>query len=172
MEADTHAAAIRKTRTYLPDSDHQQELVDFANLIQQLEAYLTAHSSQAALVDPDGNARPIPDEIFRALEQVANALANGNGVTVAPYRMLMTTQQAADFLGISRPTFVKLLEQGEITFELRGRHRKVALRDVVDYQDRFRRERRVALDDLARAGQGSITVNSGPPVLERKDMTG
>src|SRR5690606_19305159 len=137
MEADTHAAAIRKTRTYLPDSDHQQELVDFANLIQQLEAYLTAHSSQAALVDPDGNARPIPDEIFRALEQVANALANGNGVTVAPYRMLMTTQQAADFLGISRPTFVKLLEQGEITFELRGRHRKVALRDVVDYQDRF-----------------------------------
>lgn len=30
----------------------------------------------------------------------------------------------ADFLGISRPTFVKLLEQGAITFEWRGRHRK------------------------------------------------
>lgn len=171
MDANARTTAIRKTKTYLPDSDRRQEFVDFANLLQQIEEYLAAHSSQAALVDPEGIARPIPDEIFRALEQVTNALANGNGVTVAPYRMLMTTQQAADFLGISRPTFVKLLEQGEIAFELRGRHRKVALRDIVDYQDRFRRERRAALDDLAQAGQGSVTVNSGPPVLERMVAT-
>ncbi|NEM91967.1 helix-turn-helix domain-containing protein [Galbitalea soli] len=168
MDAITRTASIRKTRTYLPDRDRQQELVDFANVIQHIEEYLAAHSSHAALVDPEGNARPIPDEIFRALEQVANALANGNGVTVAPYRMLMTTQQAADFLGISRPTFVKLLEQREIAFELRGRHRKVALRDVVDYQERFRRERGAALDALAHAGQDSVTVNSGPPILDRK----
>lgn len=171
MDAGSRTTSIPKTTTYLPDSERQQELVDFADLIQQMEEYLAANSSRAALVDPDGVARPIPDEIFRALEQVANALANGNGVTVAPYRMLMTTQQAADFLGISRPTFVKLLERGEVPFDLRGRHRKVALRDVVDYQERSHRERGAALDDIARAGQTSVSNASGPPAIERKATT-
>lgn len=144
-----------KTQTYLPDASSQEEIVDFANLLRELEAFLSANSSKAALVDPQGASRPIPDEIFRALEQVANAMANGNGVTVAPYGIQLTTQEAADFLGVSRPTLVKLLVSGEIAYELRGRHRRVTLRDIVDYQQRFRVERRSALTELARAGQRS-----------------
>ena len=157
-----------RAQTYLPDSSSQSEIVDFANTLREIEAYLAANSSKAALVDPAGVHRAIPEEIFRALEQVANALANGNGVTVAPYGMQLTTQEAADFLGISRPTLVKLLETGEIAFELRGRHRRVTLRDVVDYQARFRVDRRAALDDLARAGQGSKLTSQGVPDIERK----
>jgi len=157
-----------KAQTYLPDSSSQSEIVDFANTLREIEAYLAANSSKAALVDPTGVHRTIPEEIFRALEQVANALANGNGVTVAPYGMQLTTQEAADFLGISRPTLVKLLESGEIAFELRGRHRRVTLRDVVEYQSRFRVDRRASLDDLARAGQGSTLASPGVPDIERK----
>lgn len=156
-----------KTQTYLPDSNSQSEIVDFANTLRQIESFLAANSSKAALVDASGVHRPIPDEIFRALEQVANALANGNGVTVAPYGMQLTTQQAADFLGISRPTLVKLLESGQIAFELRGRHRRVTLRDVVDYQSRFRVERKIALDDLARSGQESTLASDELPPIER-----
>ena len=144
-----------KTQTYLPDASSQEEIVEFANLLHELEAFLSANSSKAALVDPQGASRPIPDEIFRALEQVANAMANGNGVTVAPYGIQLTTQEAADFLGVSRPTLVKLLVSGEIAHELRGRHRRVTLRDIVDYQQRFRVERRSALTELAQAGQRS-----------------
>ncbi len=157
-----------KAHTYLPDSSSQSEIVDFANTLREIEAYLAANSSKAALVDPHGNQRQIPDEIFRALEHVANALANGNGVTVAPYGMQLTTQAAADFLGISRPTLVKLLESGEIAFELRGRHRRVTLRDVVDYQNRSRVDRGAALADLARASQQSTLPSGEPPVIVRK----
>lgn len=156
----------RRATTYLPDSSSQEDIVDFARTLRELEQYLLESQSKAALIAPDGERKSIPDEIFRALEQVANALANGNGVTVAPYSMLMTTQEAADFLGISRPTFVKLLDSGDITHEKRGRHRRVTLRDVVDYQARSRVERRGALADLARSGQRPPEM-SGPPALTR-----
>ena len=82
----------------------------------------------------------------------------GKAITVAPLDQRLTTQEAADFLGISRPTLVKLLEQGEIPYErpAAGRHRRVRLSDVLDYQIRKRQERRTTLDqmtaDAAEAG--------------------
>lgn len=132
----------RKATTYLPDTDTRDDIVDFARTLREIEAFLAANNSKAALVAPNGDQRLIPDEIFRALEQVANALANGHGVTVAPNGMLLTTQEAADFLGVSRPTLVKLLESGTIAHEKRGRHRRVTLRDLVEYQQQFRVQRR------------------------------
>ncbi|HEV8023535.1 MAG TPA: helix-turn-helix domain-containing protein, partial [Candidatus Nanopelagicales bacterium] len=83
-----------------------------------------------------------------ALRQVAHALAEGKGVSVAPLRAKLTTQQAADYLGISRPTLVRLLEEGEIPMEKPGRHRFVRLHDLVDYQDRIRMSRRSALERM------------------------
>lgn len=140
----------RKPQTYLPEASAREELLDFAELVRELEAYLAQSSSKAALVDPQGAARPIPDEIFQILEQVTNALAAGEGITIVPQGMTMTTQQAADFLGISRPTLVRLLESGEIPFDKPGRHRRVRLEDLVDYQARFRAQRRAALRELNR----------------------
>lgn len=161
----------RKATTYLPDTDTRDDIVDFARTLREIEAFLAANNSKAALVAPNGDQRPIPDEIFRALEQVANSLANGNGVTVAPNGMLLTTQEAADFLGVSRPTLVKLLESGAIAHEKRGRHRRVTLRDLVEYQQQFRVERRARLSDVAREGQRSGIAPSEPPAIRRMTET-
>lgn len=141
----------RKAHTYLPEPNAREEILDFALFMRELEAFLSQSSSKAALVDPQGNARPIPDEIFRILDQVTNALAAGEGITVVPQGMTMTTQQAADFLGISRPTLVRLLEAGDIPFDKPGRHRRVRLEDLVAYQASFRAERRAALREMQRA---------------------
>lgn len=140
----------RKAQTYLPEAGAREELLDFAELLRELEIYLARDSSKAALVDPHGNARSIPDEIFRILDQVTNALAAGEGITIVPQGTAMTTQQAADFLGISRPTLVRLLEAGDIPHQKPGRHRRVRLEDLVDYQAKFRTERRTALRELQR----------------------
>jgi len=141
----------RNAQTYLPDADAREELLNFAELIRELEAFLARNAtSKAALIDPKGRARPIPDEIFRILDQVTNALAAGEGITIVPQGMTMTTQKAADFLGISRPTLVRLLEAGEIAYDKPGRHRRVRLQDLLEYQARFRAERRAALAELAR----------------------
>jgi excisionase family DNA binding protein len=95
----------------------------------------------------------LPPTLFDVLRQVGEALANGRGVSVIPQESKLTTQSAADFLGISRPTRVKLLESGQIRFEKVGRHRRVTLRDLLQYRDRFRAQRRVTLRKLAPAGQ-------------------
>jgi excisionase family DNA binding protein len=41
----------------------------------------------------------------------------GLAVTVAPHHLLLSTQEAADLLRISRTTLVRLLETGAIPFE-------------------------------------------------------
>ncbi|MEO5535799.1 MAG: helix-turn-helix domain-containing protein [Pseudolysinimonas sp.] len=148
----------RKATTYLPDNDSREDIVDFARTLRQIEEYLLRETGTfAELVAPDGERRAIPTEVFRALEQVANALASGKGVTVAPYSLLLTTQEAADFLGISRPTLVKLLDGGEMDFEKRNRHRKVTLRALVEYQERSRHERRTAMEEFTSGSQALKT---------------
>lgn len=158
----------RKAQTYLPEADAREELLDFAELMRELEAHLArTHEPRAALVDPRGEARPIPDEIFRILDQVTNALAAGQGITIVPQGMTMTTQQAADFLGVSRPTLVRLLESGDIPFEKPRRHRRVRLQDLVEYQAKFRSQRRAALRELQRSSLDAGVQTGAPGEVRR-----
>ena len=69
---------------------------------------------------------------------------------VVPTNTQLTTQQAADHLGISRPTLVKLLEQGDIPFSKVGRHRRVLLTDLVAYEEDLIRHRRTCLREATR----------------------
>jgi excisionase family DNA binding protein len=93
----------------------------------------------------------------------------GRGVTVIPQNALLTTQEAAELLGISRPTLLRLLEDGEIPHEQRGRHRRVMLADLLAYQASMRRERREALDRTAQEGRavGLYEATAGPPPRTR-----
>lgn len=162
----------RHAQTYLPQSSDSEELLDFAEAIRAIERNLQGREhSKAALVDPTGRERPIPDEIFRILEQVTNALASGHGITVVPEGTAMTTQQAADYLGVSRPTLVRLLEAGEIPFDKPGRHRRVMLKELVEYQEKFRRGRRDALRSLAEVSMDSaVRVGSSAEVQRLAEL--
>ena len=75
-------------------------------------------------------------------------MADGEAVTIASVHQRLTTQEAADLLGVSRPTLVKLLESGEIPFEQPGRHRRVRLTDVLSYRQRRSIQRRESLDRM------------------------
>ncbi len=55
---------------------------------------------------------PLPDSAFRLLLEILNQMARGNVVTVSAIEAELTTQQAAELLGVSRPHLVKLLEEG------------------------------------------------------------
>jgi excisionase family DNA binding protein len=113
-----------------------------------LARFLEGHSEPALLLGPDGEQVPLPEAVYRVLRQVAEAMREGNAISVAPTGLLLTTQEAADFLGVSRPTLVKLLEDGAIPFEQPNRHRRVQLKDLIAFQERRRTERRATLNRL------------------------
>ncbi len=80
----------------------------------------------------------VPPELARALRETVLALAHGEAVTLTPHEALLTTQEAADVLGVSRPTLVRLLESGALPFTKPGTHRRVRLEDVLDYAEQHR----------------------------------
>ena len=68
--------------------------------------------------------------------------------TDGPYHLTLSTQGAADLLGISRMTLIRLLEAGHIPFEQPGRHRRLRLVDVLEHRDRQRHRAEQALSDM------------------------
>lgn len=163
------ASRPRQTRTYLSDQEQEREAVQkFAAVLRGIDLEVS-DPGQAKLVGPDGQTVPIPAEVFRVLEQVANVLALGDGISILPYSAKLTTQEAADFLGMSRPTLVKILESGAIPFEMAGRHRRVTLRDVIDYQNASRKERRAVLAEIAKDSvEHHDALPTGIPALKRR----
>ena len=132
-----------RERTVLPP-ENPADLVRFARGLADVEA-----PARAKLVGPDGSQLDIPAELYELLRDVVGALSQGMAISIAPHNTMLTTQEAADLLNISRPTLVRLLTDGEIPHSLRGRHRRVLLRDILDYSERTRAERRGALDQMA-----------------------
>lgn len=135
--------ALRE-RTVLPPKDGS-DLARFARGLAEVAA-----PARARLVGPDGSQIDIPEELYGILRDVVAALSHGLAISIAPHNTMLTTQEAADLLNISRPTLVRLLTDGEIPHTMRGRHRRVMLRDILDYRERTRHERRQTLDEMAR----------------------
>jgi excisionase family DNA binding protein len=136
-------------RTLLPE--HRAEIAELRAFLDRVPQA----SEPAVLCGPDGTARTLPAEVYEALLVVVRALSEGKAVTVAPVNTTLTTQEAADLLGVSRPTFVKILDEGEIPFSRPGRHRRVLLTDVLAYQELRRAKRRSGLDRLVELTEGS-----------------
>lgn len=139
-------AASSKAHTYVPDAAQGAAIADFVRVLD--EAGLGSTSVRPTLVAANGESLELPEAVYDVLRQVAEALSSGMGVSVAPLSAMLTTQEAADYLGISRPTMVRILERGDLPMEKPGRHRFVQLKDLVEYQERDRVQRREAVRAL------------------------
>lgn len=131
--------------TYLPDED-AAEIIDFLSALR--ERGRQGATLRPRLTGPDGHSVELPEPMFEVLLQVAAAMKAGLAVTVAPHHLLLSTQEAADLLRISRTTLVRLLENGAIPFEKPSRHRKVRLDDLLEYRKQQRSAAEFALADM------------------------
>ena len=101
----------------------------------------------------DGEPVRLAPAIADLVLDLLDGVASGRTVMLVPIGAMLTTQQAADILSVSRPHLSKLLKSGEIPFVSVGAHRRVRHADLMAYIDRRDAARHAALDDLARLGQ-------------------
>ena len=141
------SATTSPTRTVSRNEDLVFPPEDLSGLID-LARFVEGHAGPALLRGANGEEVSLPAEVYQVLRHAVEVMRQGKATLVAPQGLLLTTQEAADFLGVSRPTLVKLLESGTIPFEKPNRHRRVRLQDLIDFQHRRRSERRAALDTM------------------------
>lgn len=122
---------------------------------------LLVDENNAEVTGPSGTVASLPDDVRSVLLTVVQALASGSAVTVEPRRTVLTTQEAAEILSVSRPTLVRLLEAGQIPYTTPGRHRRVELAEVLKYQQRLRKDRADALADLGHSAPDGTDASFG-----------
>ena len=95
----------------------------------------------------------IPKKALEFLSHILSIMAEGKAISIIPSESELSTQQAADILGVSRPHIVKLLEQGIIPFKKAGAHRRILLEDLMQYAEQQKETRKTSLKFLAKQAQ-------------------
>jgi excisionase family DNA binding protein len=96
---------------------------------------------------------PLPARAVCLILRILEAMADRVPVSVIPMEAELTTQQAADYLNVSRPYLVSLLEKDEISYRKVGRHRRVKFGDLLEFERASRKERSEAIASLVRDAQ-------------------
>lgn len=161
MATQTQALA---SETFLPE--HAEQLAPVLSFLQAHErsAGSTAQPSYALVGVDEHDRIELPENLHQVLKRVVEAMSQGRAVTVAPQSMTLTTQQAADLLGVSRPTIVRLINDEQIAAERVGNRHRLLLDDVLAYRD----ARRTRQYDAIAATSVPIDVEDDPEVIRRQ----
>lgn len=126
---------------------------DLARVVDFVDAHISRYGSapepQFYLSGADANERvELTQELFLVLKYAADELSRGRSIRILAREQEISTQQAADLLGLSRPTVVKLIEDGELAATVPGKtRRKLRLAEVLDYRDRLHARRTEFISD-------------------------
>src|SRR5262245_16290691 len=116
-------------RTITPTEEDKRIAAESSPVLEPLTA--SPHEVRVQLLDQgaSGTALSLPAPAVRLLGEILKEMAKGNAVTVIPIDAMLSTQEAADILKVSRPFVVSLLEAGRIPYQRLGSHRRILFRD-------------------------------------------
>jgi excisionase family DNA binding protein len=142
-------AELLESQTYLPEE--QEQLASVASFLDAHEGktgdrpeprYFLAGAEEHDQIE-------LPEELHKVLVQAVAALTAGKAVTISLTMPKLTTQQAADLLGVSRPTVVRLTDSGDLPYERVGTRRKILLRDLLAYREARRQRQYQAIAETS-----------------------
>lgn len=119
------------------------------------EKDLAADSGEADLILRKENETVIalPMTAVRLLNEALGFISEGREVHISAVDKELSTQKAAEFLNVSRPFLIKLLESKKMPYRRVGNHRRVLLSDLDDYKTRIDKNRLKVLAELAAQAQ-------------------
>lgn len=124
---------------------------------QELSAVVESNgeAQRINIIDKTGKLHEvaIPASALKLMIEVLTQLGEGNSVNITPVHAELTTQEGADMLNMSRPTFIKLLDSGVIPFNRIGNRRKVPFSSVIEYKQNLEEQRLAVLDELSTLDQ-------------------
>lgn len=123
-----------------------------------LEQVMTG-ASEVTISTGAGKTATLTGTLLSVLRSVAAALERGESVTVLGEDAeadlegaVISSQEAADLLNVSRPFVVKLAKTGQLDHHLVGNRHRFDLADVLAYAEQMRSKRSEALAAIAPAG--------------------
>lgn len=90
----------------------------------------------------------LPRELAELLSRALKIMAAGGSVTLGSLPEQLSTTVAANVLGVSRTTLMKLVRDGSIPHQKVGSHTRLIREDVLDFKAKRVREQRDALREL------------------------
>ncbi|WP_379994033.1 helix-turn-helix domain-containing protein [Devosia nitrariae] len=112
-----------------------------------------AKSAELRVQVDSGEVLRLPKSVNELLYRLLTEMAQGNAVTLIPIHAELTTQEAADYLNVSRPYLIRLLQKGEIDHHMVGTHRRIKFSDLQTYRKASDEKRRQAMQALADQAQ-------------------
>ena len=143
------AANVTDLTQRLPTNDE----IESAAEASQALARVQSESGGLVLSGDNGDQVQLAPAISDLIVNLLGHVASGNMVTLVPTGAMLTTQQAADILNVSRPFLSKLLKEDKIPHVPVWSHRRVMFADLMAYKEQRDSTRKATLNELAELGQ-------------------
>lgn len=114
--------------TILVDSESQRDIEQTVDDIKDIRANIA--------LNVDGRNVDLPKDVSVIVTTVLESLSKGSRVVILTTPKELRTTAAAEMLGISRPTLLKLVREGELPSHKVGAHHRFLLNDVLEYRDK------------------------------------
>jgi excisionase family DNA binding protein len=132
-----------------PVTATETEAVIARKAAEHLQSVAEAQHDITINIEGSKIAVPLPARAVELMFTVLTAMANGQPISVIPQQAELSTKQAADFLNVSRPFVVKLIDEGKLPARKVNRHRRIKFADLVEFEKRSQVERTQALAEMA-----------------------
>lgn len=123
-----------------PTSTERKLAQEFMQLLAANQATFQFTSTDRVPIrfEYDNRVLTAPKRVFILFLEMLKCVSSGGSFYLLQTDVLITTQQAADILNMSRPHLVKLLENGDIPFKKVGTRRKILVSDIYHYGQKMK----------------------------------
>lgn len=121
--------------------------------VKAVQAARDEKIDELVLTTTTGRKVELDPALVELVTHVLNRVALGGEVMVQTVPELLSTITAAEMLGVSRPTVMKLIRNGELNTIMAGTHHRLRASEVSALREKRELERRAAIEELVLLGE-------------------